>query len=139
VGNHGGATTPERAATPAATPGRAGPPPPPRPAPRPAPGGARLYITPLIPLFAGGALAAGAALGVLDLIVAAGTGTGLLAPLVAPELGPRVPPAPAMGVLPMFLVPAFAVPMSLLLHVLALGRLLREIRFGARLAPSGAR
>ena len=63
-------------------------------------------------------------LGLLDLVVAVGMGTALLAPLLAPELG-RVPPVPAMGVFPLILVPAFAVPVSVLLHVLALARLLR--------------
>jgi len=55
-------------------------------------------------------------------------GTGLLAPYLAPELGPRVQPAAAMGIFPMFLVPAFAVPVSVLLHLIALGRLRREVR-----------
>lgn len=65
-------------------------------------------------------------LGLLDLGVAVGMGTGVLAPLLAPELGPHVPSAAAMGVFPMILVPGFAVPVSLLLHVVALSRLLRE-------------
>ncbi len=75
-------------------------------------------------------------IGLLDLVVAVGMGTGWLAPLVAPELGPRVPPAAAMGSLPMILVPTFAVPMSFLLHLLALGALVREARLGPRLAPA---
>jgi len=66
--------------------------------------------------------------GLLDLVVAVGMGTGLLAPYLAPELGPRVQPAAAMGIFPMFLVPAFAVPVSVLLHLIALGRLRREVR-----------
>ena len=78
-------------------------------------------------------------LGILDLGVAVGMGTGLLAPFLAPELGTRVPPAAAMGVFPMILVPLFAVPVSLLLHLLALGRLLRRERLGARLVPRPAR
>jgi hypothetical protein len=72
------------------------------------------------------------ALGLLDLMVAVGMGTGLLVPLLAPALGPRVPSAAAMGVFPMILVPAFLVPVSVLLHGLALGRLLREVRLGSR-------
>ncbi len=77
-------------------------------------------------------------LGLLDLVVAVGMGTGFLAPLLAPELG-RVPPAPAMGVFPLILVPAFAVPVSVLLHVLALARLLREVRLGSGLVAKVAR
>jgi hypothetical protein len=65
-------------------------------------------------------------LGLLDLFVAVGTGTGLLLPLIAPELGPRVPAAAAMGVFPMVVVPTFAVPLSIMLHVIALGRLRRD-------------
>jgi hypothetical protein len=79
------------------------------------------------------------AFGLLDLLVAVGMGTGVLAPLLVPGLGGRVPPATAMGMLPMFLVPAFAVPMSTLFHLLALGGLLREARFDARPATAGAR
>ncbi len=72
-------------------------------------------------------------LGLLDLVVAVGMGTGFLAPFLAPTLGPQVPPAAAMGVFPMILVPAFAVPVSVLLHVLVLVRLLREVRLGSGL------
>ena len=78
-------------------------------------------------------------LGLLDLAVAVGMGTGILAPLLAPDLVPRVPPAPAMGVFPMILVPAFAVPVSVLLHLLALGRLLREAGLGPRVAAPATR
>lgn len=63
-------------------------------------------------------------LGLLDLVVAVGMGTGFLAPFLAPDLGPRVSPAGAMGVFPMILVPAFAVPVLVLLHLLALRALL---------------
>jgi hypothetical protein len=62
-------------------------------------------------------------LGLVDLIVAVGMGTGFLAPFLAPGLGPRVPPAAAMGVFPLIVIPTFAVPVAVLLHVLALGRL----------------
>ena len=62
-------------------------------------------------------------IGLFDLVVAVGMGTGFLAPLLMPELGTRVAPAPAMGVFPMFMVPAFLVPMSVVLHLVALGRL----------------
>lgn len=62
-------------------------------------------------------------LGLIDLVVAVGMGTGYLAPLLAPHLGARVPPAGAMGAFPMLLVPAFAVPMSVALHLVALVRL----------------
>lgn len=74
-------------------------------------------------------------LGLLDLVVAVGMGTGLLAPILAPELG-RVPPAAAMGVFPLILVPLFAVPVSVLLHLVALTRLRREVRLGSGLVPN---
>lgn len=61
--------------------------------------------------------------GLLDLFVAVGMGTGILAPILVPGLGPRVPPAAAMGVFPMILVPIYAVPLSVILHVIVLGRL----------------
>jgi hypothetical protein len=78
-------------------------------------------------------------IGLLDLAVAVGMGTGILAPLLMPDLGPRVPPAAAMGALPMILVPTFAVPASVLMHMVALGRLLRKVRMQARLLPATAR
>jgi len=77
-------------------------------------------------------------LGLLDLVVAVGMGTGYLAPLLAPELG-RVPPAAAMGVFPMVLVPTIAVPLSVLLHLVALTRLLRDVRLDAGLRTNPAR
>jgi hypothetical protein len=64
------------------------------------------------------------ALGLLDLVVAVGMGTGYLAPVLVPGIG-TVPPTPAMGVFPLILVPLFAVPVSVLLHLLALSELLR--------------
>jgi hypothetical protein len=76
--------------------------------------------------------------GLLDLVVAVGMGTGFLAPFLAPELGGHVPPAAAMGVFPLVLVPTFTVPVSVLLHVLALGRLLRESRVDSRRVPKPA-
>ena len=76
--------------------------------------------------------------GLIDLVVAVGMGTGLLAPLLAPELGTRVPPAAVMGVFPMILVPTFAVPVSVLLHLLALARVRREVQLGHRLVPKVA-
>jgi len=75
-------------------------------------------------------------LGLLDLVVAVGMGSGLLVPLLAPDLG-RPPAAAAMGYLPMILVPAFAVPVSVLLHVLAL-RDLRQARINAAPVPTPA-
>jgi hypothetical protein len=77
-------------------------------------------------------------LGLIDLLVAAGMGTGFLAPFLVPELGPRVPPAAALGVFPLTVVPAFAVPMSVLLHLLALGRLRRDLRLESGLVPKPA-
>ncbi len=74
----------------------------------------------------------------LDLLVAVGMGTGFLAPFLAPDLGTRVPPAAAMGVFPMILVPIFAVPVSVLLHLLALGKLRREVQFRSKLVPKAA-
>jgi hypothetical protein len=74
-------------------------------------------------------------LALLDLGIAVGMGTGYLAPVLLPELGHRVPPAAAMGVFPLILVPTFAVPMSVLLHLIALGRLWREVRSHQRVRP----
>jgi hypothetical protein len=70
------------------------------------------------------------AVGLLDLAVAVGMGTGWLAPLLVPGLGSRVPSVTAMGAYPMILIPTFTVPLSVMLHVLAVRGLLREIRFG---------
>ncbi len=64
-------------------------------------------------------------LGLLDLTVAVGMGTGLLAPLFAPALGARVPPVGAMGTFPMLVIPAFMVPLAVLLHLAVLWRLVR--------------
>jgi hypothetical protein len=61
--------------------------------------------------------------GLLDLVVAVGMGTGLLA---------RAPAAAAMGVFPLILIPTFVVPLSVILHVIALARL-------RRLAPANGR
>jgi hypothetical protein len=77
-------------------------------------------------------------LGLVDLIVAVGMGTGFLAPFLLPDLGPRVAPAAAMGVFPMILVPIFAVPVSVLLHLLVLVRLRREAPLGSGLLPKTA-
>jgi len=73
------------------------------------------------------------AFGLLDLGVAVGMGTGFLAPYLMPELGSRVPPAAAMGVFPLILVPTFAVPLSVILHVIALARLRHARTRDARL------
>jgi hypothetical protein len=84
------------------------------------------------------ALAAGWNLfGLLDLVVAVGMGTGYLAPLLAPHLGAQVPPAAAMGVFPLILVPTFAVPISIMLHLLGLIRLTAEARIGVQPIPRG--
>ena len=77
--------------------------------------------------------------GLLDLVVAVGMGSGYLAPFLASDLGPRVAPAPAMGVFPLILVPTFAVPVSVLLHLIALGRLGRELKLGLGFVPKVAR
>jgi hypothetical protein len=71
--------------------------------------------------------------GLLDLVVAVGMGTGVLAPYLMPELGSRVPSAAGMGVFPLILVPTFAVPLSVILHVIALARLRHGARADARL------
>lgn len=60
------------------------------------------------------------AAGITDLLVAVGMGTGLLASVLS---GSRVPPAPALGAYPLILIPAFAVPVSMLLHFLAIRKL----------------
>ncbi|HEU4955961.1 MAG TPA: hypothetical protein VFT28_15350, partial [Gemmatimonadales bacterium] len=71
------------------------------------------------------------ALGLLDLVVAVGMGTGLL-PLLT---GERLPAAAAMGVYPLILVPTFAVPVAVLLHLIALRRLRRSPRPVAGATP----
>ena len=76
-------------------------------------------------------------LGLGDLVVAVGMGTGYLAPLLAPDVG-QVPPVPAMGVFPLILVPTFAVPVSVILHLLALAKILRDRRVAAPLVPRAA-
>ena len=76
--------------------------------------------------------------GLLDLVVAVGMGTGVLAPYLVPELGSRVPSAAAMGVFPLILVPTFAVPLSVILHVIALARLRHGARADARLVARAA-
>ena len=82
------------------------------------------------------ALAAGwNVFGMLDLVVAVGMGTGYLAPLLAPHLGAHVPPAAAMSVFPLVLVPTFAVPVSFMLHVLGLIQLAGESRIGVQPIP----
>lgn len=82
------------------------------------------------------ALAAGwNVFGLLDLVVAVGMGTGFLAPVLAPQLGAHVPPAAAMGVFPLILVPTFAVPVSVMLHLLGLIRLAGEARARASWQP----
>ena len=78
-------------------------------------------------------------LGLLDLVVAVGMGTGFLAPLLAPGLGSRVPPAAALGVFPLILVPTFVVPISVLLHLLALARLRHDARLRSGLVAQPAR
>jgi hypothetical protein len=77
--------------------------------------------------------------GLVDLAVAVGMGSGFLAPILLPELGTRVAPAPAMGVFPLVQVPMFAVPVSVLLHLIALGRLRQELKLGLGLEPKTAR
>ena len=82
------------------------------------------------------ALAAGwNVFGLLDLVVAVGMGTGFLATVLAPQLGAHVPPAAAMGVCPLILVPTFAVPVSVMLHLLGLIRLAGEARTRASWQP----
>ena len=55
-----------------------------------------------------------------------------LAPLLAPHIGAQVPPAAAMGVFPLLLVPTFAVPLGVMLHVFGLIRLAGEARLGVQ-------
>jgi hypothetical protein len=76
--------------------------------------------------------------GLLDLVIAVGMGTGFLVPFLTPGLGSRAPPAAAMGVFPMILVPTFTVPVSVRLHLLPLGRLRREVRLDSGLVPEAA-
>jgi hypothetical protein len=76
--------------------------------------------------------------GLLDLVVAVGMGTGVLAPYLMPELGSRVPSAAGMGGFPLILVPTFAVPLSVILHVIALAHLRHGAPADARLVASTA-
>jgi hypothetical protein len=62
-------------------------------------------------------------------------GTGYLAPLLAPHLGTQVPPAAAMGVFPLVVIPTFAVPIGIMLHVLGLIRLAGASRVAVRPVP----
>lgn len=78
------------------------------------------------------------AFGLLDLAVAVGMGTGLLVPLLLPDLGVQPAPAAAMGIYPLVLVPTFLVPVSVLLHLVVWERLRsRRLREGA-LVPGSA-
>ena len=74
-------------------------------------------------------------LGLLDLFVAVGMGTGML-PLLT---GARLPAAAAMGVYPLILVPTFAVPVAVLLHLVALRRLRHTRRPVASRTRPGAK
>lgn len=73
--------------------------------------------------------------GLLDLVVAVGMGTGFL-PIL---FGGRVPPAAAMGAFPLILVPTFAVPLAVVLHLVALGRLRHTLAVSPALTPRVAR
>ena len=76
--------------------------------------------------------------GLLDLVVAVGTGTGVLAPYLVPGVTGRVPAAAAMGVFPLILIPTFVVPLSIILHVIVLARLRRSAPTSGRLVASHA-
>ena len=77
--------------------------------------------------------------GLLDLVIAVGMGTGFLAPLLAPELGTRVAPSAVMGVFPMILIPMFTVTVSVMLHLIALGRLWHDVGLGSEVTPRADR
>ena len=62
--------------------------------------------------------------GLSDLIIAVGTGTGLLVPLLYG--GPQVGPTTAMTVFPLYLIPTFAVPLAVILHLYSLRAVVRE-------------
>jgi len=62
--------------------------------------------------------------GLSDLIVAVGTGTGYLVPLLFG--GPRPGPTTPMTVFPLYLIPTFAVPIAVTLHLYSLRAALRE-------------
>lgn len=63
--------------------------------------------------------------GITDLFVAVGMGTGLATPLL-PGVTSQLPAAAAMGAYPMILVPAFAVPIALTLHIVTFRGLLKS-------------
>ena len=71
------------------------------------------------------ALAAGfSVLGLIDLVIAVGLGTGLLLPLFDP--GAIRQPAQAMTVFPLAIIPTFAVPLAVVLHIYSLRALLSK-------------
>ena len=73
-----------------------------------------------------------------DRVVAVGMGTGFRGRSSRRAWGSPVPPAAAMGVFPLVLVPTFAVPVSVLLHLLALGKLRQEAQARSELMPKVA-
>jgi hypothetical protein len=62
--------------------------------------------------------------GLSDLIIAVGTGTGYLVPLLFG--GPRPGPTTPMTVFPLYIIPTFAVPIAVTLHVYSLRGAFRE-------------
>jgi len=78
------------------------------------------------------------AVGITDLLVAVGMGTGFATPLLL-GVPSRLHAAAAMGAYPMILVPAFAVPIAMMLHVVALRGMVRGRSGGAVLATAPAR
>ena len=56
--------------------------------------------------------------GLSDLVVAVGTGTGFLVPLLFGGLRPG--PTTPMTVFPLYIIPTFAVPIAVVLHVYSL-------------------
>lgn len=63
-------------------------------------------------------------LGLLDLLVAVGMGTGYLELALHPGLG-VAPASPAMTFFPLVLIPTFAVPLGVILHIYSIRRTLR--------------
>ena len=63
-------------------------------------------------------------LGLIDLVIAVGLGTGLLVRLLDP--GSALAPATAMQVFPLAIIPTFAVPLAMVLHLYSLRAVLSK-------------
>jgi hypothetical protein len=74
--------------------------------------------------------------GLTDLITAVGMGTGIATPFLVPGVTSRLPAAAAMGAFPMILVPAFAVPIAMMLHLVSLRGILTSDERAPDMVPA---